>query len=199
MSFHNILLPTCLEPFLLGKLVFTTSKIITASGREIRSLDHMRGRAHYLLKDCCLSEADFAVFNNFFKGRRGSRFAFVLKDFADHEAEKQAIGRGDGEQKTFAFYKTYADAQHPYIRKISKVKKDNVKVYINDEELIEAWQIDENNGLLTLERAPNQGVVLTASFEFYIVVRFDADSFDYEQKSDGTIEILNVSLVEVLE
>ena len=40
---------------------------------------------------------------------------------------------------------------------------------------------------------------LYASFEFYLVVRFSEDSFDYQSKSDGTIEILNLSLIEVFE
>jgi len=40
---------------------------------------------------------------------------------------------------------------------------------------------------------------LHASFEFYLVVRFAEDSFDYQLKSDGTVEILNLSLIEVLE
>ena len=69
MSFHNILFPSCLEMFLSSKSLFTTSKIISLSGREIRSLDHEYNRGQYLLKDCFLSEEEFAIFNNFFKAR----------------------------------------------------------------------------------------------------------------------------------
>lgn len=83
MSFHEVLFLSCCEIFLVGRSLFSTSKIVCASGREIRNLDHGYHRGLYLLKDCFLSQNEFWMFNNFFKALRGSRFAFLLRDFAD--------------------------------------------------------------------------------------------------------------------
>lgn len=198
MSFHDILFPKVFEPFLIAKSTFNTMKIICASGREIRSSSHSYAMAQYQLRDFCLSEADFIVFNNFFKCRRGSRFAFKLKDFADYSVEKQIIAIGDGEKKIFQLQKAYVDEKHPYIRKITKIKKDSLKVFIGDEENNQ-WIVDENTGLLEMENPVSDGAHLMVNFDFYLVVRFAEDSFDYERMADGTIEILNVSLIEVFE
>ena len=90
MGFHNILFPSCLEVFLTGKSMFSTSKVTSLSGREVRSLDYDYQRTEYLLKDCFLSQAEFTIFNNFFKARRGGRFAFLIKDFTDFSAQKRS-------------------------------------------------------------------------------------------------------------
>jgi uncharacterized protein (TIGR02217 family) len=198
MSYHDILLPSFLEPFLGAKQTFSTSKVTCASGRELRSSDHSYAINHYQLKDCFLSEADFVIFNNFFKGRRGSRFAFKLKDFADYSVEKQIIAMGGDEKKNFQLQKAYADEKHPYIRKITKVRKDSVKIYLDQEENNQ-WKLNENTGLLEMGNPVPENTSLSASFEFYVIVRFADDSFDYDRRDNGAIEVSNVSLIEVLE
>ena len=198
MSFHEVLFPSCCEVFLVGRSLFSTSKIICASGREIRNLDHGYHRGQYFLKDCFLSQNEFWVFNNFFKARRGSKFAFLLRDNADFSAQKQVLGVSDGIKKDFQLCKTYHDEKYPYIRKITKIKRDSLKLYAGEDEIHE-YQLNENNGVVTLPAPLVKDRVLYASFEFYLTVRFSEDSFDYQSKSDGTIEILNLSLIEALE
>ncbi len=198
MSIHDILLPPCLEVFVVGRSTFATSKVVCASGREIRSLDQESIRGQYLLKDCFLSKSEFIVFSNFFRARRGSRFAFLLKDFAEFSVQKQRIGLGNGAIKDFQLCRSYDDEKFPYIRKITKIKRDSLKIYIGETQ-IQNWHINEQMGVITLENPLEQDRILYASFEFYVVVRFSEDSFDYQPRSDGTIEILNVSLIEVLE
>ncbi len=198
MSFHNVLFPSCLEMFLNGKSLFTSSKVISLSGREVRSLDCEYSKEQYLLKDCFLSDAEFEIFNNFFKARRGSRFAFLLKDFADFSVNKQSIGVGDGIKKEFQLYKTYYDEKYSYIRKITRVIEDSLIISLEDRQ-INDWQFNKDKGVIFFKNPPEENVNLLASFEFYIIVRFSEDSFDYKRRADGTIEILNVSLVEVIE
>lgn len=201
MSFHNILFPSCLDKYLVGKSIFSTSKIISSSGREIRTLDHEYSKGQFLLKDCCLSKADFTIFNNFFKARRGSRFSFLLRDFADCSINRQRLGVGNGVQNKFQIYKTYEDEAEPYIRKINRVKREGFLVYIEETQLPaegQNYELDENTGVITLQNPLVQDRVLYASCEFYLIVRFNEDSFDYEQRPDGTIQILNISLIEVL-
>ena len=198
MSFHNVLFPSCLEMFLNGKSLFASSRVISLSGREVRSLDCEYSKGKYLLKDCFLSEDVFKIFNNFFKARRGSRFSFLLKDFADFSVIKQSIGIGDGIKKEFQLYKSYQDDEYPYIRKITRIRENSLKIFLEETE-IKDWEITQDKGIVILQNPPNQDANLLASFDFYITVRFFDDSFDYKLRSDGTIEILNVSLLEVLE
>jgi uncharacterized protein (TIGR02217 family) len=198
MSFHEVLFPSCCEVFLVGRSLFSTSKIICASGKEIRNLDHGYHRGQYFLKDCFLSKNEFWVFNNFFKARRGSRFAFLLRDIADFSVQKQSLGVSDGIKKDFQLFKIYQDEKYPYIRKITKIKRDSLKLYAGEDE-IQEYQLNENNGIVILPGALVKDRTLYATFEFYLVVRFSEDSFDYQPKSDGTIEILNLSLIEVFE
>ena len=197
MSFHNVLFPSCLEMFLNGKSLFASSRVISLSGREVRSLDCEYSKGQYLLKDCFLSEDEFKIFNNFFKARRGSRFSFLLKDFADYSVSKQSIGVGDGSRREFQLYKAYHDEKYPYIRKITRVRENSLKIFLEGREISD-WQL-KDKGIIALRHPPEEGLELLASFEFYIVVRFSEDSFDYKLRADGTIEILNVSLVEVIE
>ena len=98
----------------------------------------------------------------------------------------------------FQLCKTYPDEESPYIRKITRIKLDSLKIYIGEEE-IQNFQFNERTGIITLPQVLEQGRTLYASFEFYITVRFAEDSFDYELISDGSIEILNISLIDVLE
>ena len=185
MSFHNVLFPSCLEMFLNGKSLFSTSKVISTSGREVRSLDCEYNKGQYLLKDCFLSGSEFEIFNNFFKARRGSRFSFLLKDFAD------------GSSREFQLYKAYHDEKYPYIRKITRVRENSLKIFLEGREISD-WQL-KDKGSIALQHPLEEGRNLLASFEFYVTVRFSDDSFDYKLRYDGTIEILNVSLVEVIE
>ncbi len=150
------------------------------------------------MKDCFLSKNEFWLFNNFFKARRGSRFAFLLRDIADFSVQKQAVGISDGIKKDFQLCKTYQDEKYPYVRKITKIKRDSLKLYAGENE-IQEYQLNENNGIVILPDALVKDRTLYASFEFYLVVRFSEYGFDYQSKPDGTIEILNLSLIEVLE
>lgn len=198
MSFHNVLFPSCLEIFLNGKSSFSTSKVILSSGREVRSLDHEYGMGQYSLKDCFLSESEFVIFNNFFKARRGSRFAFLLRDFADFIVTKQHIGIGNGITKDFQLYKIYDDEEHPYIRKITRIRENSLKIFLEGKE-VNDWELVKDKGIISLQNSLQENKNLSASFQFYVMVRFFDDNFDYKLRTDGTIEILNVSLIEVIE
>ena len=97
----------------------------------------------------------------------------------------------------FQLYKAYHDEKYPYIRKITRVRENSLKIFLEGREISD-WQL-KDKGIIALQHLPEEGLNLLASFEFYIVVRFSEDSFDYKLRADGTIEILNVSLLEVIE
>ncbi len=198
MSFHNILFPEFLTKFLIVIPAFSTSSVICSSNREIRSLNHEYIKNKYIFENCFLSDADFQVFSNFFKARRGARFSFKIKDPLDFSIEKHTIAQGDGSLKDFQIQKFYEDLVNPYIRKISQIKKDSLKIYLNNKQN-DDWQIDNNSGVIKFNNPPTQDAVISCDCEFYHIVRFSNDSFEYTRKSNGAIEILNTSLIEVIE
>ena len=110
-----------------------------------------------MLKDCFLSEDEFKIFNNFFKARRGSRFSFLLKDFADFTVIKQFIGLGDGVKKEFQLYKSYQDDEYPYIRKITRIRENSLKIFLEEKE-IKDWKIIQDKGMVVLQNPPEQDV-----------------------------------------
>ncbi|HJD54640.1 MAG TPA: DUF2460 domain-containing protein [Rickettsia endosymbiont of Proechinophthirus fluctus] len=58
--------------------------------------------------------------------------------------------------------------------------------------------VDYNDGIVTLPSPLGQDVILTADFIFDVTVRFSIDSFEYSYCNDGSIELYNIELVEVI-
>ncbi len=198
MNFHNVNLPQYIEIFAVGASEFTTSCVVSMSGREARSSDSQIARRRYFLKECRLSQAQFDAFNSFFIARSGKRFSFRLKDYFDFMVNKQTIATGDDVEKTFQLQKLYQDDFVPYLRKITKPKTDTLKLWIKNEEIF-PQEIDLNTGVVTLPKPVPLDVQLVASFEFDVPVRFANDSFEYSFKKDGTISLDKAELIEVLE
>ena len=197
MSFHNVSLPKCVEIFAIGRPEFASSFVITQSGREIRSLDCQHAKQRYFIKDCRLSNQEFEEFNSFFRSRRGQNFAFRFRDNADCRVDKQFIAVGDGIVQTFQLYKKYEDAIAPYQRLITKLCIDTVELYIDDKQ-VTAVIVDYERGIIDFNSAPLKNQVIKASFIFDVPVRFSSDYFDYNYSNDGSIEITNLELIEVV-
>ena len=196
MNFHDISLPKFIEIFAVGRYEFANSYLSTLSGREVISLDRENSKQKYLIKNCRLSQAEFEQFNNFFRARRGMQFAFRFRDHSDYQVNKQFIGKGDGIISEFQLFKLYDDPVSPYIRNITKPVKNNVKLYIENEEIMET--INYDTGIINLNRALPQNQTLVADFIFDVSVRFNNDYFEYSYCDDGSIELSVIELVEII-
>jgi uncharacterized protein (TIGR02217 family) len=141
---------------------------------------------------------NFGCLTIFLKQEEGADLLFYYGIMLIFPFKSNHLGVSDGIKKDFQLCKIYQDEKYPYIRKITKIKRDSLKLYAGEDE-IQEYQLNENNGIVILPDALVKDRTLYATFEFYLVVRFSEDSFDYQPKSDGTIEILNLSLIEVLE
>ncbi|MCZ6884186.1 MAG: DUF2460 domain-containing protein [Rickettsia endosymbiont of Ixodes ricinus] len=58
--------------------------------------------------------------------------------------------------------------------------------------------VDYNDGIVTLPIPLGQDAILTADFTFDVAVRFSIDSFEYSYCNDGSIELSDIELVEVV-
>ncbi|MFP3012948.1 MAG: TIGR02217 family protein [Rickettsia sp.] len=196
MNFHDIRMPEFIESFAVGKPEFSTSHAITKSGREARHLDRNYSCQKYLIKNARLSSSEFKQFNSFFKARRGSNFAFRFRDYADYKVTNGMIAKGDGNLNKFQLKNIYSDSIALYERVITKPVNNSVILYINN---VRAMGIvDYNDGIVTLPSPLGQDVILTADFTFDVAVRFSIDSFEYSYCNDGSIELSNIELVEVI-
>ncbi|XVN40273.1 MAG: TIGR02217 family protein [Rickettsia endosymbiont of Argas persicus] len=196
MNFHDINMPEFIESFAVGKPEFATSHALTKSGREVRHLDRNNVHQKYLIKNARLSSREFEQFNSFFKARRGSNFAFRFRDYADCKVTNGVIAKGDGNLNKFQLRKIYADPISPYERVITKPVNNSITLYINNVRTMGV--IDYNDGTITLPNPLAQDAVLTADFVFDVAVRFSADSFEYSYCSDGSIELSNIELKEIV-
>ena len=198
MSFHNINLPDFLAIFAIGSPKFATSYVISKSGRESRSLDSSYPFHKYALKDCRLSSEQFYQFKSFFQARAGRMHSFRMKDYADFKVEKQVVIKGNGALKQISLHKLYSDEIAPFYRKITKLKKDTVQLFIGENNLSD-FTINDLTGLISLKGPIEKDKIVLASFEFDVCVRFANDTFEYKTMQDGSIELINVELTEVEE
>lgn len=196
MSFHDIKLPEFIGIFAHGILEYNTYSAKSLSGREIRSSANEQHLMKYLIKDCYLSEYEFSIFNSFFKARMGKLCSFRFKDLADYKAQNQMMGTGDGVRQKFLLIKKYDDPFMSFDRVIRRPVSSTVKLYINNQEISEGYNIQ--NGVIHFSKPLATGANLIANFEFDVEVRFNNDKFAYTYRSDGSTEISNIELIEVV-
>lgn len=120
----------------------------------------------------------------------------ILRDYADYKVTNGMIAKGDGNLNKFQLRKIYNDTIAPYERVITKPVNNSVVLYINNARTMGI--VDYNDGNITLPNPLGQDATLTADFTFDVVVRFSIDSFEYSYCNDGSIELSNIELVEVI-
>jgi uncharacterized protein (TIGR02217 family) len=196
--FHNINLPRYLEQAAIGQPLFNTLIASSQSGRENRMATSDKPKSMYDLTGFRLSRAQFHELKCFFNARVGRKYAFRFRDNLDYHVNKEFITKSDGFAKIFYLQKNYKDKISPYIRKITKFYAKSLKVYAN-ESLVKVKIMDELTGKIELENKITKGSIISADFEFDVIVRFNSDNIDYSFEKDGSICLKNLQLIEVFE
>ncbi|GAA5252477.1 hypothetical protein KNCP2_07650 [Candidatus Rickettsia kedanie] len=106
------------------------------------------------------------------------------------------IARGDGNLNKLQLRKIYSDAIVPYERVMTKPVNNSVVLYINNARTMGIFDYDDGN--ITLPKPLGHDTTLTADFTFDVAVRFSIDSFEYSYCNDGSIELSNIELMEVM-
>ena len=106
---------------------------------------------------------------------------------------------GDGVTGVFALTKTYSSGEASYVRPITKPVAGTVIVGIQGDQLQESihFDVDTATGLITFDHPPDEGVEVTAGFEFDVPVRFDTDRIQSSVASFQAGQVPNVPVVEV--
>jgi uncharacterized protein (TIGR02217 family) len=201
MAFHEVRLPARLAFGSTGGVERRTEITTLGSGFERRSTPWAQGRRRYLIGAGLRSLDDMAALTSFFEARQGRLFGFRFRDFADFkscapgavpEATDQALGVGDGEQARFQLIKAYGET----VRPIAKPVEGSVRVALDGVET-EGFEVDRVSGVVTLDEVPDEGVAVSAGYEFDTPVRFDADRIEVTLESFGAGRMVAMPLIEV--
>ena len=110
---------------------------------------------------------------DFLAEARGTANGFRLRDWSDYVAPGEIIGTGDGNVYWFRLVRAYGG----YSRRILKPVVGTVQVRLDG--VVQSptlYAVDPVNGLIIFKFAPGSGVVISASFEFDVPVRFTEDT-----------------------
>jgi len=208
MSFHEVRFPANLSFGSVGGPERRTDVVTLANGYEERNTPWSHSRRRYDAGLGMRSLEDVETLIAFFEARRGRLFGFRWKDWADYKSapasvapdfEDQLIGTGDGSTTTFQIVKTYWSGAQSYVRPVSKPVLGTVSVGLQGDRQTETinYEVDTTTGRIAFAAPPDQGVRITAGFEFDVPVRFDTDAIQTSVASFRAGDVPNVPVLEV--
>jgi uncharacterized protein (TIGR02217 family) len=208
MGFHNVRFPASQSLGSLGGPERRTEIVTLANGFEERNTPWEHSRRSYNAGLGMRSLDDIGDLIAFFEARQGQLYGFRWKDWADYKTsassqavsfEDQDIAYGDGETTSYQLNKTYFSGLASYTRPITKPVLGTVKVGVHGVEMQESieWSVDTTTGFITFDTPPEEGLVITAGFEFDVPVRFDTSRISTSVSSFQAGEVPDVPVVEV--
>lgn len=208
MGFHDVRFPANLSFGSVGGPERRTEVVTLANGFEERNTPWAHSRRRYDAGLGMRSLDDIEALIAFFEARQGQLYGFRWKDWSDFKTSKssktvnfedQNIGFGDGETNVFQLNKSYSSGAATYVRPVTKPVLGTLKIGTQGVELQESieWNVDTTTGLVTFSTPPEEGVLISAGFEFDVPVRFDADRIATSVSSFQAGEVPNVPVVEV--
>lgn len=175
MSFHEVRFPDDIAYGATGGPEFATSVVVTASGFEQRNINWSAARGRWDVASGLKNQSQLDTLIAFFRARKGRAYGFRFKDWTDYKATGQAIGTGDGANKTFQLVRTYSSGSGDDTRTVTKPVSGTVKVYLGGVQQMSGWSVNTTTGIVTFTTAPAIGVAVAADYEFDVPVRFDTD------------------------
>ena len=208
MQFHEIRFPAALSFGSLGGPERRTDIVTLSNGFEERNTPWAHSRRRYDAGVGLRALDDVDEVLSFFEARRGQMYGFRWKDWSDFKSCKpsqkvargdQTIGYGDGIKREFQLCKTYRSGDATYTREITKPASGTILVSLAGDAQSEGvhYEVDLATGILTFERAPDEGRDVTAGFEYDVPVRFDTDRAHTSVANFQAGEVPNIPVVEV--
>lgn len=128
-----------------------------------------------------LRPEDWADLKATFMNAEGRAYGFLFKDWSDYSATDVVLGTGNGATTAFQTRKIYTKGSLTKYRKITRVKSDTLVVKDNGSTVSGSdYTLNASTGLITFDVAPLNAHSITASYEFYVPVRFEEDFFEIE-------------------
>jgi len=208
MGFHEVRFPTNLSFGSVGGPERRTEIVTLANGFEERNTPWAHSRRRYDAGIGLRALDDIEVLVAFFEARQGQLFGFRWKDWSDYKScvasadvdfRDQVIAQGDGVTTDFVLVKDYASGGVSYSRPVTKPVLGTVLVGVGGTQLVETvhYNLDIDTGVISFDLAPEEGVEVSAGFEFDVPVRFDADRLMTSVASFQAGDMPDVPVVEV--
>lgn len=179
---------------------FSTDKLTMVNGQERRMQNRSVAIHGYVWSFKNTGLALEAQLKAFWFDRRGDFKPWLLKDWSDFSGTLEAIGVGTGALTTFQIIKTYSAGSNPYGRTIQYLKSGTLKVYVDGVLKTTPGQYTVGStGLVTFGTAPANGTLVTASYEFYVPVRFEGDRFTSIVDFTPSMDIISVEDLTAIE
>ncbi|MBU2982730.1 DUF2460 domain-containing protein [Lentibacter algarum] len=208
MQFHEVRFPASLSFGSSGGPERRTDVVTLANGFEERNTPWEHSRRRYDAGLSLRSMDDIDKVLAFFEARRGRMHGFRWKDWSDFKTgvpsrevsfEDEVIAQGDEETTSYQLMKIYRSGEQTYARPVTKPVEGTVRVGIAGVEQLEGvhYEVDTETGIITFEHAPNEGMDVTAGFEFDVPVRFDTDQIVISASTFQAGEVPAVPVVEL--
>lgn len=130
---------------------------------------------------------------------QGKAHSFLLRDTNPGESQgtNEPLGTGNGVLQTFQLTKRYTLGSYTFDRTITKPNVVST-VYLNGVATM-AYTVSATTGVITTTAPVSNGVAVTATFSFYVPVRFDTDKLQLTIIEPGIYSWENLALVALRE
>lgn len=201
MAFHDVQLSVDVERGAKGGPRFQTTVIGFGSGFEQRNQEWQFARGEWDLSYGIQTKDDYTDLIAFFAARRGRAHAFRFKDWSDFEATTVVIGTGDAAETDFQIVKLYTDIASTYTRNITRPIENTLTVFLDGAPQIGGGTDYTLNalGIVSFNSPPGGSVVVTATYEFDLPVRFDIDKLDVKLEWYNAGELPDITILEIRE
>ena len=197
MSFTEVRFPDDIAAGSVGGPQYKTDVVRMKSGFEQRATRWGEGLSRYDVSYGIRTKEDYQKVIEFFRARKGRAIGFRFKDWSDYKGTNEYIGTGDGSQTNFQLVKNYISGDDTETRPIKKPVQGTVRIFLDGVEQTSGWSCDYTTGMITFDTPPAQGVVVRATFEFDVPVRFDTDELMVTLKLENIGAIPSIPLVEI--
>ncbi|ARO24737.1 hypothetical protein TAL182_CH02991 [Rhizobium sp. TAL182] len=166
---------------------FLTAITSVSGGFERRNARRANPRWRFDFSIAELDDDQIRQMLDFYMGRRGPLYSWLLKDPWNHQLVDEMILTAAGGETTAQIIKRYDIGGNPYSRTIRYIASGTLKVFVDGSEDTGATQ---TNGLITLSGALSAGEVVTVGSEaspteYYFPVRFRNDFAGLQMSSQS--------------
>jgi len=192
--FLNTPFPDAVAKGATGGPTFLTDVVTLGSSAEQRNICWEQAKCKFNIGTGIRTRAQMAAVVAHFRVVKGRAYSFPFKDWSDYDAaDVQTV---QVSSTVYQLVKRYSTTGGTHVRTITKPKSGTVVVKVNGS-IVTPASIDYLTGRVTFSSAPAQ--TPTASFEFYVPVRFDMDHLPIQVESWDQQTVTQIDLIEVPE
>lgn len=192
--FINVPFPDAVAKGATGGPQFLTDVVTLGSSAEQRNICWAQAKCKFNIGTGIRTRAQMAAVIAHFRVAMGKAYSFPFKDWSDFDATDQQMVQVSS--TVYQLVKRYTLGGGRHIRTITKPMSGSVVVKVSGSVVTPA-SIDYLTGLVTFSAAP--GATPTATFQFYVPVRFDMDHLPIQVENYDQQTVTQIDLVEVPE